>query len=141
MIDTLTIYTFNYFFIVKPKSSPKSKSQIQVPNPFPNSKSRGKGLGLKLTLQILQDKSITFHHLLCLLSSPCLISGPLSLQAGIDRANQSASCPADWIDKWEVKATCLSYFTGEISSARARVNRDLFLSRYQAQLAQIFSNT
>ena len=39
-----------------------------------------------------------------------------------------------------MKATCLSFHTGEISPAGARVNRDLFLTRYQAQIAQLFSN-
>ena len=39
-----------------------------------------------------------------------------------------------------MKATCLSYLTGEISPARAQVNRDLFLSRYQAQITQLFRN-
>ena len=62
------------------------------------------------------------------------------LQAGIDRANQGAACPSEWLERWEVKTTCLSYQSGELSAATSSVSRQLFLSRYQQQIAQIFSN-
>ena len=87
--------------------------------------------GIKHCIQVSAHNSFNSFNWLIFL---CFI------QAGIDRANQSASCPSQWIDKWEVKATCLSYLTGEISQAQAQVNRDLFLSRYQTQIAQLFSN-
>ena len=52
------------------------------------------------------------------------------LQAGIDRANQGAACPSEWLERWEVKTTCLSYQSGELGAATSRVSRALFLSRY-----------
>ena len=61
------------------------------------------------------------------------------LQAGIDRANQGAACPSEWLERWEVKTTCLSYQSGELGAATSSVSRQLFLSRYQQQIAQIFS--
>ena len=38
-----------------------------------------------------------------------------------------------------MKTTCLSYQSGELSAATSSVSRQLFLSRYQQQIAQIFS--
>ena len=69
-------------------------------------------------------------------SSQCIYM----LQAGIDRANQGAACPSEWLERWEVKTTCLSYQSGELGAATSRVSRALFLSRYQQQIAQIFSS-
>ena len=62
------------------------------------------------------------------------------LQAGIDRANQGAGCPSEWLERWEVKTTCLSYQSGELGAATSSVSRQLFLSRYQQQIAHIFSS-
>ena len=63
------------------------------------------------------------------------------IQAGIDRANQGAASPSQWIDQWEVKATCLSYASGEVLSGTNIVNRDLVLDRYKEQIRQLFSGS
>ena len=63
------------------------------------------------------------------------------LQAGIDRANQGAACPSEWIDQWEVKATCLSFASGEIHTSNHTVNRHLVIDRYQEQIRQLFSGS
>lgn len=44
-------------------------------------------------------------------------------QAGIDRANQQAATPTEWIDQWELKTTCLSFQTGEIEISTGAVNK------------------
>jgi len=56
------------------------------------------------------------------------------------RANQGAASPQEWIDKWEVKTTCLSYASGELDLNTGDVNRDLVLERYQSQISQLFNN-
>ena len=51
-----------------------------------------------------------------------------------------AASPQEWIDKWEVKTTCLSYASGELDLNTGAVNRDLVLERYQSQISQLFNN-
>lgn len=75
------------------------------------------------------------------------------LQAGVDRVNQAApegtglygrllSCvpsTAAWVTGWEVKATSLSYATGELLPGGAP-HTALVLARYSQQLAALFSS-
>ena len=75
------------------------------------------------------------------------------LQAGVDRVNQAApegtglywrllSCvpsAAAWVTGWEVKATSLSYATGELLPGGAP-HTALVLARYSHQLAALFSS-
>ena len=60
-------------------------------------------------------------------------------KAGIDRANQQAANPGEWIDQWEVKTTCLSFQNGEVVTSTGEVDKGLVLSRYQSQIDQIFN--
>ena len=60
-------------------------------------------------------------------------------KAGIDRANQQAANPGEWIDQWEVKTTCLSFQSGEVVTSTGELNKRLVLSRYQSQIDQIFN--
>ena len=62
------------------------------------------------------------------------------LKAGIDRANQSAISPDEWVDQWEIKTTCLSYQSGELITGTTAIKRKLIITRYQSQICQIFSN-
>ena len=57
----------------------------------------------------------------------------------MERANQQAASPREWIDDWELKTTCLAFHNGELLASQGAVNRSQVISRYQTQISQIFN--